>query len=94
MTEVRLTGRLICATPDEAARVRSALPAHIALTRAEPGCLFFEVTPTENPLIWAVSERFADSAAFEAHQARADASVWAAQTTSIARDDTVTGLPE
>ena len=74
---VTLTGTLRCANRDEAARVQAALPEHIALTRAEPGCLSFEVTPSDDPLIWSVSEEFTTPAAFEAHQTRAKASIWA-----------------
>lgn len=51
--------------------MRAALPTHIALTREEAGCLSFEVTQTDDSLVWAVAERFVDAAAFEAHQTRA-----------------------
>lgn len=87
---ITLTGRLLCTTAEEAARVRAHLPAHIALTRAEPGCLSFEVTPTADPLVWQVSERFTDRPAFHAHQTRAAASPWARATAGIRRDYTVT----
>lgn len=90
---VTLNGYLRCATDAEAARVRAALPEHVRLTRAEPGCLRFDVTPTDDPLVWAVSEEFTDPAAFEAHQARAAASEWARDTQGIVRDYTVTGMP-
>ena len=90
---VTLEGYLRCATEDEAARVRAALPEHVRLTRAEPGCLRFDVTPTDDPLVWAVSEAFTDAAAFEAHQARASASAWAHATKGIARDYQTTALP-
>lgn len=91
-TEVTLTGTLICKSAAEAARVRAALSAHIALTRAEAGCISFDVLPTLDPLVWSVAERFADADAFRAHQARAAASEWAAQTTGIARDYTIVGM--
>lgn len=91
-TEIRLEGHLICATAQEAAHVQAALPRHIALTRAEPGCLAFEVVQTKDPLVWRVCERFRDAPAFEAHQARAARSDWAVQTAGITRDYTVTGL--
>lgn len=86
MGAVCLTGRLICRTEAEAAMVRDHLPEHIRLTRAEPGCLSFEVTASEDPLIWLVAERFTDQAAFDAHQARAGASLWAKATAGIPRD--------
>ena len=90
---VTLTGQLRCANEAEAARVRAALDDHIRLTRAEPGCLSFHVTPTDNPLVWDVDEAFTDPAAFEAHQARAAASAWAEQTKGIARDYSIEGMP-
>ena len=90
---VTLTGTLKCANEEEAARVRAALDAHILLTRAELGCISFEVTPTDDPLVWHVAEEFDGPAAFEAHQERAAASDWASQTKGIARDYTVKGMP-
>ncbi|MCD1267279.1 antibiotic biosynthesis monooxygenase [Microbacterium sp. MEC084] len=92
MVEVRLTGELRCADADEARLVAEHLPAHVALTRAEPGCLSFEVTPTADPLVWAVAERFADERAFNAHQARAATSEWGRRTAGIERRYSVEGL--
>lgn len=87
-----LTGQLICNNAEEAARVRAALDGHIHLTRAEPGCVSFQVVPTDDPMIWQVDETFTDQAAFEAHQTRASTSDWATQTTGVERKYTVTGL--
>ena len=76
--------------PERIAAVTQALPAHIALTRAEPGCLAFEVTPSpDNPGHFLVSEIFADRAAFDAHQARATASAWADVTAGLSRHYTI-----
>lgn len=86
---IRLSGRLICRTEAEAATVARALPAHVALTRAEPGCLRFEVTVTADPLIWRVEEAFTTRAAFDTHQTRTRASDWFRETADIARDYTV-----
>lgn len=61
------------------------LPEHIRLTRAEPGCLSFEVSPTINPLVWQVDEQFQDDASFLAHQQRVAASEWGRATASIER---------
>lgn len=83
---IRLSGRLLCASPAEAGIVRAHLPEHVRLTRAEPGCLAFEVCETEDPLIWRVEERFATRPAFEAHQARTRASAWGTATAAIRRD--------
>ena len=87
---LRLSGRLVCADADEAAAIRRHLAAHVRLSRAEPGCLSFEVWQTADPLIWRVEERFASAAAFEAHQRRTRASAWWAATAGIARDYAVT----
>jgi quinol monooxygenase YgiN len=90
MGAVHLSGRLLCASAEEADLVRRHLPEHVRLTRAEPGCLSFEVTPTADPLTWRVEERFADRAAFDAHQRRTRASAWSAATAAIRRDYEVT----
>ncbi|MDT8855975.1 antibiotic biosynthesis monooxygenase [Paracoccaceae bacterium Fryx2] len=83
-----LTGRLICADAAEAALVAEHLPRHVALTLAEPGCISFTVVQTADPLVWQVDECFTDRAAFEAHQARTRASMWASATAAIRRDFT------
>lgn len=84
--KVALSGKLVCASSDEADLVRQFLPEHIRLTRQEPGCLSFEVTETDDPLVWRVEELFADAAAFDAHQARTRASEWARETAAIRRE--------
>ncbi|MFZ9948916.1 MAG: putative quinol monooxygenase [Gemmobacter sp.] len=82
---IRVTGTLHC--PDAAAR--DALDAHLAehvrLSRAEPGCLHFEIVPTSDPLVLAVDEGYRDADAFAAHKARAAASAWAAATGAVRR---------
>ena len=89
---VTLSGRLICADAEQAAVVCAHLPQHLRLTRAEPGCLAFAVTPTADPLVWQVEESFADAAAFHAHQARTRASDWGQTTAGIRRKYQVQGL--
>lgn len=69
------------------------LPRHIQLTHAEPGCLSFDVQPTDDPFEWIVAERFADQAAFSAHQARVRASEWGRATAGIERDYVITTEP-
>lgn len=64
---VRLSGFLRCASVQHVQLVESHLPDHIHLTRAEPGCISFEVSQTEDPLIWRVEELFVDRAAFDFH---------------------------
>jgi quinol monooxygenase YgiN len=83
---ISVTGTLACATPDEAAIVRAYLPEHIRLSRAEPGCLKFNVVPTEDPLVWRLDEAFVDRQAFEAHQTRTRDSVWFQVSSNLGRD--------
>jgi quinol monooxygenase YgiN len=89
---ITLTGTLTCSSAEEADIVRTYLPEHIRLSREEPGCLTFNVVPTDDPLIWQLDESFTDRAAFEAHQARTRASDWYAATAHIGRDFHITGL--
>lgn len=74
--------------------VLAALPRHIELTRAEPGCLLFNVE--RDPMVnnrFLVYEEFASQEAFDQHQARVKASYWGAVTTNVARHYTVTRSP-
>ena len=88
---IHVTGTLACTTIAQADTVCSHLPDHIRLSRAEPGCLTFNVEPTENPLVWRLDESFVDRAAFEAHQSRTRASAWFKATADLTRDFVVTG---
>nr|WP_245897853.1 putative quinol monooxygenase [Pseudoprimorskyibacter insulae] len=74
--------------PESAPAVRAALPDHIRLTRAEPGCIRFDVTETA-PGVFTVEELFTDQAAFDAHQSRTRASAWFAVTQDFPRDYSV-----
>lgn len=85
IARIRLTGHIDVA-PERRADVTAALPEHIRLTRGEPGCLLFEVTP--DPKVegrWQVAELFVDRAAFDTHQARTAASNWATVSDGIPR---------
>jgi|SRR6478672_13810863 len=64
MSNVFLTGQLVCSDQKQVTVVAQHLPLHIKLTRAEQGCLSFEVKPTQNPLVWQVDEQFQDAASF------------------------------
>ena len=88
---VHLSGRLICKDEAEAALVCALLPDHIRLTRAEAGCEMFDVTPSADPLVWDVAERFSTQADFDAHQTRTRASAWGQQTGHISRDFVIQG---
>lgn len=82
---VRLSGQLLCADEAQTDLVRTLLPEHIRLSRAEPGCLAFSVTPSPDGRIWQVEETFTDRVAFDAHQARTRASAWGRKTAGIER---------
>lgn len=84
---IALEGRLRSAGAAEAAAIRAHLPAHVALSRAEPGCLRFDLTEAA-PGVWQVEELFRDACAFAAHQRRTRASPWGRATAGIARDFT------
>ncbi|MDF9279431.1 antibiotic biosynthesis monooxygenase [Arthrobacter sp. EH-1B-1] len=92
MSNVFLSGQLVCRDRHEAAIVAQFLPLHIELTRAEQGCLSFEVNVTENPLVWQVDEQFEDAASFRAHQQRVSGSAWGRATGDIARRYEIVGL--
>lgn len=89
---VTLQGTLRCANAAQAELVLRHLPEHILLSRAEAGCLQFDVTRSADPLVWIVSERFTTRAAFDAHQARVKSSVWGQATADIARSYSVTDI--
>lgn len=85
-----LTGFLLVPEPDRA-MVERRLPDHIAATKAEPGCLFFQVQPDRcDPGRWLVAERFADRASFDAHQTRSRASDWGRATAHLTRQFQIT----
>ena len=88
--KVHLRGH-ITVPQDRLEQVRQALPAHISLTRAEAGCISFEVCEDSNqPGRFEVSEVFANRAAFEAHQDRTKNSDWYRITQGIPREYIVT----
>ncbi|WP_294227074.1 antibiotic biosynthesis monooxygenase [uncultured Shimia sp.] len=91
---IKLTG-YIDVPADRLKAVVEALPDHIALTRAETGCLSFEVTPdATHQGRFQVAELFVDRAAFDAHQTRTKASDWAKVTNGIPRQYEIEDIPE
>lgn len=59
---------------------------HERQSRAEPGCLVFEIFRSmSDPMRFAVREIFVDRPSFEAHQARTRDSDWWQQTAHIER---------
>ncbi|MCP5086365.1 MAG: antibiotic biosynthesis monooxygenase [Rhodobacteraceae bacterium] len=72
--------------PERIASVLAALPHHIALTRAESGCLVFTVTKNPDQAgRFDVYEEFSDRAAFDAHQIRTANSDWALVSEGLQR---------
>lgn len=86
---VFLTG-FIDVPADRLEDVRAALPTHIALTKAEEGCLSFDVVEDQiTPGRFTVSEVFVNQHAFDAHQQRTKASEWFLTTQGIPRSYTI-----
>ncbi len=91
---IRLRGHLRCLTDEQSATVARFAPEHIRLSRAEPGCLSFDIVQSDDPLVWDVDETFRDRAAFDAHQLRTRESLWFAETRTILRDFRIEDLPD
>lgn len=83
--QVSLTLRLMCRDMAEMMAVLDHAPAHVQASRAEPGCLQFDLRQTDDPLVFDVAERFADIEAYRLHQGRTRASDWGKATAGIAR---------
>ena len=83
---VALHGKLLCSDVGQMMTALSLLPDHIALSRAEAGCLRFDIAQDDNPLHWSLSEVFTDAAAFAAHQTRTADSTWGRDSSGMARD--------
>ncbi|MDO4699452.1 MAG: antibiotic biosynthesis monooxygenase [Moraxella sp.] len=67
-------------------QILSALAEHIELTKAEAGCLKFDITPDDHcqDKYW-VYEEFVNKAAFEYHQARVRSSHWGRVSADVER---------
>ena len=88
---IHINGTIAC-DPDDLELLLTALPGHLALSRAEPGCLAFDIRVSgADPCVFVVTERFADRAAFDTHTARTRASSWWAKTRHIPRKITMSG---
>lgn len=93
ISKVILKGYILVSDAD-LPQVLAELPTHIELTRAEAGCLVFEVLQDpEHINKFDVYEEFSDQQAFELHQERTRASKWARVTAKSSRHYTVEGLP-
>ncbi|WP_271894196.1 putative quinol monooxygenase [Candidatus Phyllobacterium onerii] len=91
---VKLSGFLRCGSIKDIDLVKQYLPDHLRLTRAEPGCISFDVSQTDDALVWRVEELFIDRAAFDFHQQRTRASEWFSATSTIPRDYNITACEE
>lgn len=83
---IRLRGQMVCMTAEERSAVLAHKGEHIRLTLAEPGCLSFDISETDDPFTFEVMEAFRDRAAFDVHQARTRESDWFMATRGILRD--------
>lgn len=90
MPKVKLNGQLICQTPEQLKAVERLVEQHVADSRAEEGCLSFDITPTKNPLVWNVDEIFDSESAYQAHKARMLDSDWYESTKGIKREYNIT----
>ncbi len=85
MPWLSLKGHIIV-SDDDLPRVLKALPKHIALSRAEQGCLIFNVSQdSENANKFYVYEEFIDREALDAHRRRAKRTRWASVTAGVER---------
>lgn len=91
MAAVTLQGYIIV-PDDDLENITSALLTHIILTREEPGCLAFNVTPDKNnPNKFDVYEEFINQAGFNYHQSRSKASSWAETSKRVERHYEIIG---
>lgn len=83
---VEIEGRLACPDAAQMMMVLDLLPRHAELSRAEAGCLRFDIWQDDDPLVWHLAELFRDADAFAAHQRRAGDSDWARESGGLHRD--------
>jgi len=85
LLKVILQGYIIV-PDDHLDTVTAALVSHIELTRAEQGCLLFNVTVDyQNQNKFNVYEEFVNQSAFDKHQLRVKQSNWGRVTTQVER---------
>jgi quinol monooxygenase YgiN len=84
---VTLTGFLVCRSLEEADRVSELLPEHIRTTRAERGCVRYEVWRSRaDPVRYAFHGVFTNRATYGEHLARSEATLYGTCTRHIPRD--------
>lgn len=94
MSKVVLSG-YISVPESDLHQVNAALPEHIRLTRAESGCLVFDVTECSHDTTrFEVHEEFENEAAFKYHQERVASSPWGTCTKNVKRHYQIEGLDD
>lgn len=83
---VALHGHLTCRDTAQMLTALDLLQDHADASRAEPGCLRFDIAQSDDPMVWTLAEVFADKDAFAAHQARTAASPWGQRSRDMGRD--------
>ena len=92
MKKIILQG-YISVPPESLQAIKAELPKHIALTRSEPGCIYFSVEQDQNnPNNFTVYEEFSSQAAFDHHQMRVLHSDWGRLTAGIERHYTISTM--
>ncbi|MFD1797544.1 antibiotic biosynthesis monooxygenase [Paracoccus aurantiacus] len=86
--QIALSVKLFCADAAEMRIALEHLPDHVALSRAEPGCMFFAAEQSDDPAIWLIEELYADEAALNAHKARLASSEWSRISAALKREIT------
>ncbi|WP_405405825.1 GNAT family N-acetyltransferase [Paracoccus sp. Ld10] len=81
-----LHGHLICHDTAQMLTALDLLEDHATASRAEPGCLRFDIAQSDDPMVWTLTEVFADEDAFAAHQARTAMSLWGVRSRDLGRD--------
>lgn len=94
MTKIILKGYIV--VPEEDLRaVTRELGRHVELTRAEDGCLVFEVTQdASSKHVFEVYEEFRDEKSFRQHQHRVRESKWGSITANVERHYEVRAVDE
>ena len=94
MNKVILSGHIVVAE-SELIAVREALPIHIKATRAEKGCIVFNVVEHMMEIgRFDVYEEFETSDAFRFHQNRVQKSEWGVVSKNVVRHYRIEGFDE
>lgn len=76
-------------------QMRPLIAEHVRLSRAEPGCIHFDISPSgHDPEIFIVAEEFVDRDAFAAHTARTRTSEWWDKSQHLVRNISIHDRPD